>query len=273
MATDVSTDDRESTDAATVNAAVDLLAAGDIVQAESLLGGVIANTPPTYTSQVEDGDAVAIKFWDEASFVHYVMWQKQQGGAVKAIRWIGNAYPRAHYYMGFIGVKKQDFDRAIAFLDKGHALEPTNPKFAFEKAQALVHSGRKHEALALYSSVTEIGPFVGARDLAIARRGRGFVLIELQDLDGAEAAFRASLELEPGNEIALNEVEYIRHLRQGGAASAIEAVPSVGRDLSVCAACGSHFEDGVVIALNGVPVGICARCKRSLTKKWWQFWK
>lgn len=273
MTTNTTTQERELADAETVNTAVAALAAGDISKAESLLAGVIANTPSEYTNCEEDDVAISIKFWDQAEFIHYVTWQKQQGLASKGIYWIGNAYPRAHYYMGFICVKRRQFERALEFLHKGQLLEPTNPKFAFEKAQALVHSGRKSDALALYDAVTKISPYVSAHDLAIARRGRGFVLIELNDLDGAESAFRSSLELEPDNEVALHELQYIHYLRQGGVATFAEAVPSAGPDISKCAACGNQFDKGVVVSVNGMPVSICARCERKLTKKWWQFWK
>jgi len=273
MSTNSATNDRDSADANTVDAAVEAMVRGDIGKAESLLTAVIANTPSQYTNCLEDDEEALIKFWDQSEFIHYVTWQKEQGLPIKSITWIGNAYPRAHYYMGFICIKRKQFDRAIEFLDKGQTLEPTNPKFIFEKAQALVHSGRKNEALALYDQVMEIGPHINAHDLAVSRRGRGFVLIEMNDLENAEAAFRSSLELEPDNQVALHELQYIHHLRQGGAAFFAEAIPSAGPNISKCAACGNEFDKGIVISVNGMPVSICRRCERKLTKKWWQFWK
>lgn len=268
-----STTNRESADAEKVDAALQALTTGNLDEAESLLLTVIGNTPAEYSNSEENDKAISIKLWDQTNFVHYVTWQQKKGLANKDINWISNAYPRAHYYMGFLCVKQKQFDRAIEFLDKGHALEPTNPKFGFEKAQALVHSGRKQEALELYDQVTEIDAHVSARDLAVARRGRGFVLIEIGDLDNAEIAFRSSLEIEPENDVALNELRYIAHLRQGGATTFTEAVPSTAPDLSNCAVCGQHFDEGVVVSLKGMPVSICKRCKGKLTKKWWQFWK
>lgn len=266
------TSDRESADLETIDTAVESLAAGRLDKAESLLLGVIANTPSDYTNSVEDDEGISIKFWDQDDFIHYVTWQQDQGLATKNIHWIGNAYPRAYYYLGFICVKRKQFARAIEFLDRGLALEPTNAMFVLEKAQALVHSGRKREALALYDQV-EAGPFVSGHKIAVARRGRGFVQIELGELDAAEASFRSSLELEPDNDIALHELEYIEHLRQGGAATYAEAIPSQSPDITKCAACGIKFEKGIVVSIEGIPVGICNRCERKLTKKWWQFWK
>lgn len=50
----------------------------------------------------------------------------------------------------------------------------------------------------------------------IALRGIGFSLIEIGRLDEAEGALRESLDLDPGNPMALSELEYIDHLRSQG---------------------------------------------------------
>ena len=265
--------DRESADAERVNEALQNLMEGDLDKAESLLLAVIANTPDEYVDSFEDDNGISIKFWDQAAFIHYVTWHKENATADRGIVWIGNAYPRAHYYMGFLCVKRKQFERAIEFLTDGQKLEPSNPNFLFEKAQALVHTGRKQAALALYDQVTEISERVSARELGVARRGRGFVMIEMGDLDTAEIAFRSSLEIDPGNEVALGELQYIQYLRQGGAVAPGQAVQTGGSNLSNCAVCGHQYDEGVIVQLDGQPVGICNKCKRKLTKKWWQFWK
>ncbi|MCD6051625.1 MAG: tetratricopeptide repeat protein [Verrucomicrobia bacterium] len=263
----------ESADAKKVDAAMDALAAGNFAEVESLLRAVIANTPSNYTNVIKNADGLSIKFWDQADFLHYITWQKSRGLANQSINWISNAYPRAHYCMGFACVKAKQYDRAIEFLDKGLLLEPTNPKFLLEKAQALIQSGRKEEALAIYDQIGEVGPYLSARLLAVSLRGRGFVLIELGDLQRAEDAFKSSLKIEPDSKVALNELLYIEELRQGGAATHTETVPWTAPDGRCCAVCGNQFDKGIVISHNGMPLSICDRCKNKLTKKWWQFWK
>jgi tetratricopeptide (TPR) repeat protein len=267
------TNDNESRDAERVDQAVSALLAGEVAAARTLLQKVIANTPSEYANSSEEPDGgLVVKFWDQQAFLHYVMWQKEQGQE-RSVRWVGNAYPRAHYYMGFLCVKTRQFQQALEYLERGHELEPTNPKFHFEKAQALVHAGDKQQALALYEAVTEVGPYVSALDLAVAWRGRGFVLIELGRLDAAEEALKSSLEIDPGNEVAMNELQYIEHLRQGGNKSPSEAVPTQAQSLSQCAICGKPVTQGVVVTVNGVPRTVCDGCQRKYTKKWWQFWK
>lgn len=100
----------------------------------------------------------------------------------------------------------------------------------------------------------------------------GLVLIEMGRLDGAEKAFHSSLEIEPGNALALNELSYIEELRAGGEPSQGEAVSSQAPSLAQCAVCGRGFERGVVIA-QGVLRTVCETCERKLARKWWQCWK
>ncbi len=267
------TKDFESADAQKIDLAVEAIANGELEKAEALLLNIIENTPAKYSNFEENDEGISIKFWDQTAFIHYVTWQKQQGLTNKNIQWINNVYPRAHYYMGYLCVKKKEFDRAIEFLDKGLNLEPTNPIFICEKAQASVLSGRKEEALALYQQVNEISPYVGAFDIAVALRGQGFVLIEMGNLDKAENAFKSSLEIEPDNEVALNELQYIAHLRQGGTQAFAETVPLKTPNLSNCVVCGKEFDDGIVVSFNGMPVSVCKMCENKLSKKWWEFWK
>lgn len=266
-------DSQETADVEKVHAALDALSQGKLDQAEQLLLEVIANTPCEYQNSVEDEDGISIKFWGQADFIQYVTWQSDHGLANKNIQWIGNAYPRAYYHLGFLCVKRKQFARAIEYLAQGRRLEPHNPMFVLETAQAMVQSGRLQEALSLFDQIHEIGPHISAHNLAVARRGRGFVLIEMGDLDRAEAAFKSSLEIEPQSSVALNELQYISHLRSGGKATFTEAVASSGPDHSRCAVCGNSFQKGVMVSVDGMPLAICNRCQSKLTKKWWQFWK
>jgi tetratricopeptide (TPR) repeat protein len=234
--------DQENKDAEKVNQALEALMKGNVHTAEAWLRAVIENTPPNYVNEepLPEGGK-AIKFWSEEDFFHYIAWHEEHGGVGEKILWIGNAYPRAHYYMGFVCVKTKRFKEAIEYLERGQALESTNPKFQLEKAQALIGLDNKQAALAIYEAITETTPYVGVSDTAFALRGRGFVLIEMGYLTEAEAAFRASLEIEPHSEVARNELRYIQHLRAGGETAPTQSVET--------------------------------RSEQQPTKKWWEFWK
>jgi len=262
----------EARDVERVNTALRSLPTADPHNTQSLLLEVVENTPDPYVYQFERDGASFIKFWDKEEFAHYVLWQKQHGVA-RPITWIGSAYPRAYYYLGFLKVKTREYEEAVAFLDRGRGLEPTSPKFNFEKAQALVSLKRHQEALALYEAVNTIGPHVSPHELAVAYRGRGFVLIEMGEMDRAEAAFRRSLETEPDNKVALNELRYIAHLRGGGTAAPTDVVPTLAPPANKCATCGQLFTTGHLEEMDGRADFICKKCRGKRTKQWWQFWK
>lgn len=136
---------------------------------------------------------------------------------------VPNPYSAISFYLGSYYNEIGRHDEAVRVLDKGLALNaahgnefnPVLPSLISERAVALAQLKRFPEALAGYEAGLKLP---GIADLHKARmhRGRGYVLTELGRLDEAEEAYRESLKLEPGNRIALNELEYIAHLRAGG---------------------------------------------------------
>src|SRR5262249_8925546 len=147
-----------------------------------------------------------------SDFLDYVTWM-QAASQPRNLVWIKNAYPRAYYYLGYLHIELGQFDKAVEFLDQGLRLDPGNPKISNEKAQALVRLKRFPQALEIYEQVLARDGYVSQKDKAFSFRGKGFVLIELGDLDGAERAFRESLEYEPDSRMAAQELEYIQQLR------------------------------------------------------------
>ena len=267
--------DFESSDAEKVDSACDAINNRDLDKAEQLLLEVAHNTPKIYLNEFSDSeDSITIKFWDRAAFYNYIYWQEKQG-IKKSINWILNAYPRAFFYLGFICNERKLFEKAIKYLDRGALLEPTNPHFKSEKAQSLSKIGRKKDALALYDEIKDIGPYISAHDFALAQRGRGFILIEMGNLDLAEEAFNKSLKFEPENVMAKNELLYINHLRQGGSTTYSFLSKTISPDQSICPVCGEKFYNGVLVTetKNGEPQVICESCDSRMKKKWWQRWK
>jgi tetratricopeptide (TPR) repeat protein len=122
---------------------------------------------------------------------------------------LGSYYNEIKHYEDAVRV----FDRERAF-DKGNS-GVTRPGLAGERGAALGQLHRLAEALAAYDEgIALIG--IADRDKARMYRGRGFILTEMERLDEAEAAYEESLKLEPGNTLALGELDYIKKLRFGG---------------------------------------------------------
>ena len=213
----------EARDAEKVDKAQEYLVNGDVHSARRLLEEVVANAPEEYVYQRDDGDTRYIKFWDKEEFDHYVTWQRDHGNT-GSITWMPSAYPPAYYYLGFISVKEQQYSEAIELLDAGHRLEPTNPKFALEKAVAYTHLGDYQRALSLYDQVREVGPHISPADKAQALRGKAVILVEMGNLDAGEALLNESLAHDPDSSVAANELAVIEKLRSGRQVGPMELV-------------------------------------------------
>jgi tetratricopeptide (TPR) repeat protein len=211
--------DDETADARRVDQAVGHILQGDFRSACPILLAVAARTPPAYAHRFEDGDTLHVKCWDAADFDGYVAWLRSRGHAGE-VACLPNAYPRAYYYLGWVHIELGNFDTAVEFFDRGLALEPGAARLSNEKAHALTRLGRFRLALSVYDGVLSADGYVAPHDLAVALRGRGFVLIELGDLDGAEAALRRSLWYEPDSRLAADELGHVRRLRERPAEAA-----------------------------------------------------
>jgi len=127
-----------------------------------------------------------------------------------------NTYPLAALLLASYATEMKQPAQALAILDMGLKIQPGNSGLVSEKAAALFLLGRAQEGTALVSAWLEANAL--ADDVTRARllRSKGYGLTELKDLDGAEAAYRESLKLEPGHKGALYEVDYIGKLKAGG---------------------------------------------------------
>lgn len=129
---------------------------------------------------------------------------------------VRRVYSRAALILGEYDNEIGKFDEAEAYLDRGLAIDPADAALITEKGAALVARHRWDEALAVYTAGLgqhELSPTDQARML----RGQGFALTELKRYDDAEAAYKKSLELEPGHGGAQQELLYIARMRQGAA--------------------------------------------------------
>ncbi len=107
--------------------------------------------------------------------------------------------------------------QAKAALARGLSLQPYHARMHAELGQ--IHQLEKNwnAALAAYTAAEDAAAFSPEEertaDLTRAKRGIGFVLIELGRLKDAERKFRECLKLDPKDAGAKRELEYIRHLR------------------------------------------------------------
>lgn len=244
----------EVEDAKTVDRAAEVLRRLDLAEVERLLLPVIANTPANYVTEFEEDGTRYVKFWDLEEFTAHSM--RSPSEAARLV-WLPNAYPRAHYYMAYVSVERQQPHEALRWLDVAIRLEPTQPRLWLEKATVLSSLGQHAEAITMYQSVLDNAALLAPSVRATALRGRGLQLIELGDLDEAERCFLESLTIDSDSPVAQRELEYIHHLRSGGEAAPLETAAWPKSTSRACAARGS----GVLLAApdSGDKV-ICEDC-------------
>ncbi len=131
---------------------------------------------------------------------------------------LASTWAYGYYGKAFALIELNRFDEAAEALDRALELSPANSQFLTERGYLYRASREWDKMLASNQAALEHLEFSpdAQRDTERARalRGAGYALIELDRLDEAERHFRDSLKIEPGNPIALGELDYIRKLRK-----------------------------------------------------------
>ncbi len=128
---------------------------------------------------------------------------------------VDHACPSAYKAAAFLSVRAQDADAAFRYLDRAQELAPHWAEPVAERAYLIGTLGDRAASLEIYQTALGLADRYpsSAYLKPLVLRGIGFALIELDRLDEAQRAFETSLEMEPANEIARNELSYIQKLR------------------------------------------------------------
>lgn len=107
---------------------------------------------------------------------------------------------------------------AVVTLERLAVLSPMRSQFAVELGYAYRRVGQLDRAIAAYDrgfalAANENEQAEINRLRAAALRGKGYVLIDKNDWDGAERAYRDSQTYEPDSDVARSELEYIKKTR------------------------------------------------------------
>src|SRR5262249_15010866 len=113
-----------------------------------------------------------------------------------------------------LAVIRRDFPEALRLSKRELSFRPYSAVAYTEHGFILNQMGNPTDGLSAYNKALQLSEsFDSSQGMkAIALRGIGFAQIELHDYEAARNAFRQSLQVEPNNEIALRELEYIRQI-------------------------------------------------------------
>lgn len=129
--------------------------------------------------------------------------------------WIDWGYKEALQAQAFIASERKAYSEALTILHRIETLAPMSAGPLVEMGYILNQTGQPAKGLENYRRAYELTNRYQSQKpyRALALRGMGFALIDLKQLDLAEKNFVESLEIEPGNKLALGELDYIRGLR------------------------------------------------------------
>ena len=146
------------------------------------------------------------------------------GKPIELLDW---ACPGAYKAGAFLAIEEKDFPKAFAFLDKAEAIAPQLAEPLVERGYLQTRTGNPAAGIASYRrALALIETHPGSADMkATALRGLGFSLIEAGDLPAARVAYEQSLVVEPGNKLALSELDYLSKL-EGSSATPAGAEPA-----------------------------------------------
>ena len=126
--------------------------------------------------------------------------------------WIDWGYAQCLQMQAYLAAERRDFPAALGYLGTIESIAPVSAGSALEAGYVLNQSGKPDAGLVAYRRARALAEkYPSQRPFrAAALRGIGFALIELKRWGEAERAFLDSLEIEPGNKVALNELAYIQ---------------------------------------------------------------
>jgi len=184
----------------------------DFAAARAILEPLVARVPAGWTPESRSGTRIEIAAWRMADVIARAV-RASAEARIEQIAWVGPSYARAYGLLAYMAVEERDFARAAVWLDAGIALEPY-PDLLSERGTVAIQLHDPATALGLFERASGLDGADPAQQ-ARAWRGKGEALIALERLDDAEQAFRRSLELEADDELATNELRYIRGVREG----------------------------------------------------------
>jgi tetratricopeptide (TPR) repeat protein len=183
---------------------------------EAALRKVLADMPQPFVREHRQGGKLVFRGDSMADCLAETARLQAASGASTTLVCRGNPYPTAAFYLGSYFNEIGQSDAAIEVLDEGLVAAPDAPLVLTERNAAFIALRRWDDTLSGADRGLAIANLI-PRDRARLLRNRGFALTELKRLDEARKAYEDSLQLEPDNALAKNELTYIARLQGGGA--------------------------------------------------------
>ncbi|MCG6503808.1 tetratricopeptide repeat protein [Kingella sp. SNUBH-2017] len=196
-----------------VEAAMALLQRGQAAQALPQLDKLVAEAEATLKRDTQNRVYAA----DDRNFVIASLLEaakRKQSAVVVSTDWIAPLYARAYAL-----IELGQLDRARADLDRVLAISPYTPRALGERAQISMHRKDFAAAEVDLNKMREYGKMsanpadaIGYQGFAL--RGLGYIAVERKQWDKALGFYNEALKLNPNDDKAKAEIDFIRHSRR-----------------------------------------------------------
>ncbi len=183
----------------------------------------LAAAPAQLVTTAPDGSETVLADGLAEALIASATLAKAKPTAPVKISTFDNPYPLIALYLGSYYNEIEKPDDALRVLNAGLAASVVTgidvgahrPLLLTERGAAFAALKRWQDSLDSEDEALKEGADLAPSMIAHIQRGRGFALTELGRLDDAEAAYRESLKLQPGDQRAASELQYIARLRAG----------------------------------------------------------
>jgi tetratricopeptide (TPR) repeat protein len=162
---------------------------------------------------VGDGSKLFCSFWDDEEFMSFVA-NSGKPATENSVLWTDVSYSKRWWQLALVNYKQGHYRNALTCVERGLELEPDHPYLWMQRGHILSETKQYAQALTAFETAATARSWASPSITAWALRQQGYVLIELDRLDAAKAAYMRSLELEQNNETAAHQLEYIRRVLQ-----------------------------------------------------------
>jgi tetratricopeptide (TPR) repeat protein len=149
-------------------------------------------------------------FWSAREFAEYLRIHPEQ----EPVRWARPSFSQALYWMSHCLWELDRPEEAEEAIVRGVQLEPDHPDSLCELAFFQQQRGAWEEALETFRAAGSRRDWPTPDQRALALRGQGSCLTELWDFDQAAVVLLESLRFEPGNRVAMGELQFLQRKRE-----------------------------------------------------------
>ncbi|CAA0126067.1 Uncharacterised protein [Halioglobus japonicus] len=133
---------------------------------------------------------------------------------------VGPTCSDALYLRGYASLDFGQIELAQDYIQRAIDMAPVNSMYLSEMGHIYQSKRDWDNALVMFTQAEAAATYspddVKVLELTRAKRGVGYSLIELGNLDEAEAKFRECLEINADDQGAITELKYIEHIRTNG---------------------------------------------------------